>query len=268
MAAFALSILLSAAPGVAVTQQTVCNGGRDKCEIFGTFNGTSMASPHVAGAAAMVESLGVTRGSAVRSVLEGTARSKEGMEFYGAGILDVGAAMSHVYWRHLLGRALALMAIAWGVARRIRAKGGRMSRKPSAWLGALLASTGLLPILPILGAVHLATRFPLAVDLATRPLGEWDLALFGAGAHSWLLLASALPAIALTAIAFRGKKTRPFIGGVALGTAALLTQLLAWQETAFALGSAFLGIWATMNGFVCLWIARIALAESRSGVSK
>src|ERR1700722_1343387 len=93
-----------AAPGVGVTQQTICNGGRDKCEIFGTFNGTSMASPHVAGVAAMIESLGVTRASAVRSALESTARAKEGMELYGAGILDVGAAMSHVYWRHLLGR--------------------------------------------------------------------------------------------------------------------------------------------------------------------
>lgn len=257
-----------AAPGVAVTQQTICNGGHDKCEIFGTFNGTSMASPHVAGAAAMVESLGVTRPAAVRSVLESTARAKEGMEFYGAGILDVGAAMAHVYWRHLLGRVLALVALAAIVARRIRAKGGRMSRKPSAWLGALVASTGLLPIVPVLGAAHLATRFPLAVDLVTRPLGEWDLVLFGAGAHVWLLFANALPAIGLTAIAFRGKKTRPFIGGIALGTAAFLAQLLLWEETAFALGTAILAMWATANGLVCLWIARIALADNRLASSK
>jgi serine protease len=41
------------APGVGITQQTVCDGGKNKCEVFGVFNGTSMASPHVAGAAAM-----------------------------------------------------------------------------------------------------------------------------------------------------------------------------------------------------------------------
>jgi serine protease len=253
-----------AAPGVAVTQQTVCNGGRDKCEIFGTFNGTSMASPHVAGAAAMIESLGVTRASAVRSALESTARAKEGMELYGAGILDVGAAMSHVYWRHLLGRVLALVAIAWVVGRRIRAKGGRMTRKPSAWAGAFVAGTGLLPLAPLFGGAGLAARFPRAIELVTRPLGEWDLALFGAGAHAWLLFASALPAMALTALAFRGKKTRPFIGGIALGTAAFLAQLLVWQETAFVLGSGLLGVWAVANGLVCIWIARIALVEGRS----
>ena len=39
-----------AAPGVGVTQQTICKAGRDKCELFGTFSGTSMASPQSPGA--------------------------------------------------------------------------------------------------------------------------------------------------------------------------------------------------------------------------
>ena len=54
-----------AAPGVNVTQQTVCNHGKNQCEQFPAWNGTSMASPHVAGAAALVESLGVSEPAAV-----------------------------------------------------------------------------------------------------------------------------------------------------------------------------------------------------------
>jgi serine protease len=99
-----------AAPGVAVTQQTVCNGGKEKCELFGTFNGTSMASPHVAGAAAMIESLGVTDPGAVRDALAGTARPKDDAKLYGAGILDVGASASAVFWHHLLLRGCARWA--------------------------------------------------------------------------------------------------------------------------------------------------------------
>src|SRR5208283_4637484 len=102
-----------AAPGVGVTQQTVCNGGRDKCELFGTFNGTSMASPHVAGAAAMIESLGVTRGASVREALLASARvagdGKPDEKLYGAGLVDAGAAASRVFWRHFGLRLVALV---------------------------------------------------------------------------------------------------------------------------------------------------------------
>ncbi len=83
-----------AAPGVAVTQQTVCDGGKNHCEIFGTFNGTSMASPHVAGAAALVMSEGVTDPESVRAALAAGATPKDDASLYGAGILNVGASVA------------------------------------------------------------------------------------------------------------------------------------------------------------------------------
>jgi serine protease len=247
-----------AAPGVAVTQQTVCNGGKDKCEIFGTFNGTSMASPHVAGVAAMIESMGVTDADAVRGALSASARPKGNANLYGAGILDAGSAASHIFYNHLLVRALALVGLVWLVGRRIRKNGGKMARTAGAFLGALVASVGLLPIAPLL---HLrgGGQLHTAVELAMRPLGEWDLVLAGAGLHKWLLLASALPALGLTMFGFASRRLRPLIGGVALGSAALLAQL-AWSGDAAFVGGAMLArVWTIGNALLCLWLARMAL---------
>jgi serine protease len=246
-----------AAPGVAVTQQTVCNGGKDKCEVFGTFNGTSMASPHVAGVAAMIESLGVTDPGAVRAALESTARPKEQKNLYGAGILDGGAAASRVFWTHVVVRGIALLGLLWLVARRIRKHGGAVARTAGSVGGALLASVGLLPLAPLFGL----GRF---TSLAMRPLGEWDLLMFGAGVHRWLLLASALPALVLTMLGFASKRFRPFIGGIALGTAALCAQM-AWSgDVAYVFGPMMGRIWAVVNALVCLWLARLALDTKKT----
>jgi serine protease len=245
-----------AAPGVAVTQQTICNGGREKCEIFGTFSGTSMASPHVAGVAAMIEGLGVTDAGALRDVLTSTARPKGERSLYGAGIVDVGAAASHVFYTDLALRAVALLGLGWVVGRRIRKRGGLMARTPASVAGAIMAGVGLVPIAPLLGLGRYAT-------LAMRPLGEWDLVLFGAGVHQWLLLASALPAVALTLFAFASKRVRPLIGGVALGTAALLVQHLVSGDVAFVGGPMLAKVWMVANALVCLWLARTALDQKK-----
>ena len=64
---------------------------------------------------------------------------------------------------------------------------------------------GLLVFLPLLRLGGTLAGFRLAPELLMRPFGEWDLVLFGAGMHRWLLLASALPAIGLTVFFFASK---------------------------------------------------------------
>jgi hypothetical protein len=123
--------------------------------------------------------------------------------------------------------------------------------------GAIVGSVGLAPFAPMLGFGRFAT-------LAMRPLGEWDLVLLGAGAHQWLLFASALPAIALTLVGFASRRVRPFIGGLALGTAALLLQHQLSGDVAF-IGGATLGrVWMAANALVCLWLARTALDQKKA----
>ncbi len=63
--------------------------------IFAGFQGTSMASPHVAGVAALVKASGVTNPDDIETVLEQSSRKIEDdpLNHFGAGQLDGGAAV-------------------------------------------------------------------------------------------------------------------------------------------------------------------------------
>lgn len=249
-----------AAPGVSVTQQTICNNGRDKCEQYGTFSGTSMASPHVAGAAAMLVGLGVTDPDAVEAALEAGAEPRGERNSYGAGRLDAAAAANHVLYTHLGLRVAALVALFLVLGRAIRRAGGRPVRSKGAIVAAMLAGTGLLPIAGVLGLRTMAGPLQPVVELLMRPLGEWDL-LVSAGVHRYLLLANAGPAFAALLVLYGVRRLRPLAGGLAVGSAALLAQMAISGDVAFVLGSLGLRAFAVANALFCVWIAKVALDE-------
>jgi serine protease len=251
------------APGVGVTQQTICEAGKNKCEIWGTFNGTSMASPHVAGAAALLVGQGVTDPDAVRATLQGTASPKEDKNLFGAGILESGKATAKTHWTHVMVRLVALAGLAALVIARIKKKGGKVEGGGGKVAGALLGSVGLLPFLPLLGIPARLGSLRTFAELAMKPVGEWTL-LLSPALHKWLPLASAIPVFALTALFFGSKKLRPAIGGFALGTAALCTQLAISGETLFAMGPFMLRIWCVVNAVLCLALARLALDTKKA----
>lgn len=85
-----------------VLQNTVQNGKED----YYYFMGTSMASPHIAGVAALIMGEGVKDPDAVRQILVETARVPSGMEndkpgdyadHYGAGIVDAAKAVDRAH---------------------------------------------------------------------------------------------------------------------------------------------------------------------------
>jgi len=251
------------APGVAVTQQTICEAGKNKCEQWGVFNGTSMASPHVAGAAAILVGQGITDPDAVKATLQSTATPKEDKNLFGAGILESGKAAMRTHWAHVAVRLVALLGLALFVVRRIKKKGGTIEKGNGKVLGALFAGIGLLPFLPVLGIPARLGGMRWVAELAMKPFGEWDL-LLAPGMHKWLLFASAAPAFLLTTFFFNNKRLRPFVGGLALGSAALLTQVGISGETFFALGSVGLRVFCAANVVALLWLARMSLDAKRA----
>jgi len=198
------------------------------------------ASPHVAGVVAMIEALGVTRPSAVVDVLSVSARCPAGGL---SGELYVRASWTRApRWRTSFGVTSGFASSRSPDSRGSCAAGSCGAAAGSRVFAAPFSAPGLraspFAVCAHRGLLAQAGKLRDYVEVAMRPLGEWDSVLLGAGFHRWLLLASALPAIALSAFGFASHRLRPFIGGVALGSAALLLQM-AWSADVAFVGGAF-----------------------------
>jgi serine protease len=245
-------------PDGGVLQNTIEIGNPTKDGYF-AFMGTSMASPHVAGVAALVVGEGITNPDEVEQVLKETARKPKNQEYsavkYGAGIVDAPSAILKARaetggWQFGLGLLLA-GAVAASTRKRIKLGASYLG-------GVLLGASGLffLPyIAPSLSSAPV-------INALTHGLPSWDLSLLGPTGHGNALFFSALVPLALLAVGYSVPKARPVLAGLAVGVAAHLAffavvplTAVHYVPSAFGLAS----IWLVVNAVACVALARLAL---------
>ncbi len=230
-----------------VLQDTIAVGDPNRHGFF-PFQGTSMATPHVAGLAALVRAQGVTNPDAVARIIGQSAEKRDDKMRYGNGLINAAAAVKAAE-APATTRLLTLGGLLFVVAAFARRRLGSAAVKLGAGglVAAVLAGVGVFPLMGV--------DLPFANVLAS-PLPAWGGALLGEG-PSALLASAALPLLASVLLLGVGR-LRGVLLGLATGTAAFLMSeaFVGVMDIRLIPGAGMMdSAWLLINGVLTLLLA-------------
>lgn len=252
--------------------------------VYASYQGTSMAAPHVAGVAALLFAQGAKSPDEVEKALYASATPMDGQsgwsERAGHGLLNAGKAM------RALGagteaeaaaeplRPATLAGVAWsplwlalGTLCLVLLTIGRRERP--GYLNILVTPAFLVPLLAATvgfffvrwlasGATGVAGN---VAEVASLPIPDWERIIFGRGKLANPLFYSALIPVVASVVAIKAKGLRSVVAGLAIGFAGFLAYA-AWSRAPGLayLPFSFLAIpWLVVNALICALLARAML---------